>query len=316
MQPSPANPTLIHSASRTGAAPRKSAASLKLNAPLPLALWHLTSLDAPTVAVVWALAFAWAANVSLPLWLPVLLALVAWAVYIADRLLDAHSAHQTRQLHRLRLRHHFHWRHRQIFLFLAVASTCTATIIVLSLMAPAALERNAILAAAALAYFSGVHFPSKILPFPRRAVPKELIVATLFTTACVLPTLSRTPHQSALVLWPLIFPAFFFTLLAWLNCHAIESWESWRSADGPSNPTVFTHALSLAVIGLLLSCALAAFHPRSAALIAAGSASALFLALLDRQRTRLSPLTLRATADLALLTPALLTPALLLLFPQ
>lgn len=60
-----------------------------LDAPLLLRYWHLSSLDAPTVAVVWSLGFAWAAGVRLPVWIPILLALVAWAVYIGDRLLDA-----------------------------------------------------------------------------------------------------------------------------------------------------------------------------------------------------------------------------------
>lgn len=313
MEISPANSTPARIASWKSGAVAKRAASLKsaaspsFTAPLPLALWHLTSLDAPTVAVVWALAFAWTARISLPLWLPLLLALVAWAVYIADRLLDARSAHQTHRLHRIRLRHHFHWRHRQIFFPIAVASTCAATILVFTFMPIGALQPNTVLAAAALAYFSGVHIPRRLIPFPRRNISatslKEPIVAILFTAACVLPTLSRTPHQSALELWPLTIPAFFFTLLAWLNCHAIEHWES---AGGPSYPTVFVHAVSLAVIGQLLSFALTAFRPRSAALIAAGAASAFFLALLDRQRTRLTPLTLRATADLVLLTPVLL----------
>lgn len=312
MEISPANSTPARIASWKSGAIAARTASLNFAAPLPLALWHLTSLDAPTVAVVWALAFAWAAGISLPLWLPILLALVAWAVYIADRLLDARSAHHTHQLHRLRLRHHFHWRHRQIFLPLAVISACAATVLVLTFMPVGALQRNTVLAVAALAYFSGVHVPRRLLPFPRRnIIPKEPIVAILFTTACVLPTLSRTPHQSAFELWPLILPALFFTLLAWLNCHAIESWEHWESAGAPSHSSVFAHTVALAVTGLILSLALAAFQPRSAALVAAGTASALFLALLDRQRSRISPLALRAAADLALLTPAFFTPILL-----
>ena len=64
----------------------------RFDAPAPLALWHLASLDAPTVAVTWSLAFAWAAQVRLPGWIPLLLALACWAVYVADRLLDARAA--------------------------------------------------------------------------------------------------------------------------------------------------------------------------------------------------------------------------------
>ena len=61
------------------------------DAPIPLRFWHLASLDAPTVALVWSLGFAWAAGVGLPVWAPLLLALVAWAVYVGDRLLDARA---------------------------------------------------------------------------------------------------------------------------------------------------------------------------------------------------------------------------------
>jgi hypothetical protein len=59
----------------------------------------------------------------------------------------------------------------------------------------------------------------------------------------------------------------------------------------------------LGVSGLLLATVLASTQPRPAALIAAGAASALLLALLHRLRHRLTPLALRAAADLVLLTP-------------
>jgi hypothetical protein len=49
-----------------------------LEAPNLLRLWHLSSLDAPTVAAVWSLGFAKAAGVRLPEWGPVLLILVTW----------------------------------------------------------------------------------------------------------------------------------------------------------------------------------------------------------------------------------------------
>lgn len=80
-----------------------------LDAPSPLRLWHLSSLDAPTVAAVWSLGFAKTAGVRLPAWAPVLLVFVTWFVYVSDRLLDARSALRARDIHRLRQRHYFHW---------------------------------------------------------------------------------------------------------------------------------------------------------------------------------------------------------------
>src|ERR1700722_867772 len=58
-------------------------------APRPVALWHLASLDAPSVAMAWSLAFAWAAHVSLSGRVLVVLALATWCAYVSDRILDA-----------------------------------------------------------------------------------------------------------------------------------------------------------------------------------------------------------------------------------
>lgn len=273
----------------------------------PLRLWHLASLDAPTVAVVWALGFAWAADVLLPVWIPVLLALAAWAAYIADRLLDAHFSLRTGETHRLRLRHHFHWRHRRILIPLAVAATLAAAWIVLALMPSAAHEGNSILAVAALAYFTRVHARSRPVVQPSTLSPlafplKELLVGLLFTAACVLPAWSRS--HTASVPWPLFASATFFALLSWLNCHAIEQWESAPASAGGQR--VFHLGSALALFGCLLAAILFPIQPRPTALVAVGAASALLLALLDRNRNRLTPLALRAAADLVLLTPFLL----------
>jgi len=282
------------------------------DAPTPLRLWHLTSLDAPTVAVVWALGFAWAAGVRLPVWILVLLALAAWTVYIADRVLDAHFSVRAGEPDRLRLRHHFHWRYRRILIPLAFAAACAAVGIVLVLMPPAALERNSVLAVAAVAYFTRVHSrpsqspvrPSSLSSFLSLFLSKELLVALLFTTACVLPAWSRTDARTAF--GSLLAPAVFFALLAWLNCHAIERWESAPKLS--EKPQILPLAGLLALLGMSLAAVLSLTLPRATALVAAGTASALLLALLDRLRNRLSPLALRAAADLVLLTPILLIP--------
>lgn len=278
-------------------------ASPTLGAPNLLRLWHLASLDAPTVAVVWALGFAWVGGVRLPAWLPVLLALAAFAVYVGDRLLDVRAGLRSRNLRPLRERHRFHWRHRRILLPLAVAAACVALGIVLLLMPVGARERNSVLAAAALAYFSRVHSRRNLSPpAPRFQSPlfaKELLVGILFTAGCALPALSHVVRGPGSPLWPLSAAAVFFAALAWLNCHAIERWES--NCGPPVRP--FPAPILLSLAGLLLAGVLFAFQPRAAALVAAGAASALLLALLDRLRNRLTPVALRAAADLVLLTP-------------
>ena len=264
-----------------------------LDAPSPLRLWHLSSLDAPTVAAVWSLGFAKATGVRLPEWVPVLLVFVTWCIYISDRLLDARSALRAGQIHRLRQRHHFHWQYRRIFFPLAAAAACISAWIVISFMPGGARERNALLALAGVTYFSSVHAHVKF----RALLPKELIVAVMFTAGCMLPTFGRmgaVPTTFVVVIA-------FFAGLAWLNCHAIERWES--VGETPSGLQIHPAASLLALAGLLGAIILFAAHSSEAVLLGAGAASAVLLALLDGIRGRLTPLALRAAADLVLLAP-------------
>ncbi len=277
------------------------AAAPVFGAPAALAFWHLSSFDAPTVAVVWSLAFAWAAGVRLPLWTPVALALVAWSVYIGDRLLDARAGVRQPALEQLRERHFFHWRHRRVLIPLAAVAALAAAGIVLVSMPIGFRAPNTLLAAAALAYFSGVHSHRR-LP---RIVTKEFLVGVIFTAACALPTYLRLRGHGGGI-WPLLAPAVYFAALAWLNCSAIGRWEAGVRRSGGAG--VQTLGAALALGGLFLALATATAHPREAALLAAGAAAALLLALLDRSRDRLTPLALRALADLVLLTPLLLAP--------
>jgi hypothetical protein len=283
-----------------------------------LGFWHLTSLDAPTVAVVWALGFAWAEGVRLPGWIPVLLALAAWAVYVFDRLLDVRGALRTGELGGLRERHRFHHRHRRLLMPLAVAAAAAAAAIVFTLMAAAARDRNSVLAVAALAYFTRVHSNARTADSGgARLFRKELLVGVLFTAACALPAFSRAAVMHGAQIGPFAAAAVFFALLAWLNCHAIERWESGLSEGEPgissigARSGVFALAFLLACAGVLAAALIFVVQPRAAVLLLAGAASALLLGLLDRARGRMKPLTLRACADLVLLTPLLLMPLVL-----
>jgi hypothetical protein len=275
------------------------------DAPRPLALWHLASLDAPTVAVVWTLGFAWAAGVRLPAWVPILIALAVWAVYIADRLLDARAAPRMGATHRLHERHRFHWLHRGILAPLAVAAACAAAILIAVFMPPGTLAKNSVLAAAALLYFTRVHTglkpPTRMGRLLAALLSKELLVGLLFTAGCVLPAFSRAAANPGEPLWPLTTVAVCFALLAWLNCHAIDRWES--REESPAAAQIFAPAGLLVFAAITLAAVLFPLHPRFCALAAAGAAGALLLALLDRLRNRLTPLAVRAAADLVLLTP-------------
>ena len=255
-------------------------------------LWHLTSLDAPTVAIVWTLAFAWAWHLVIPVWLVLVVGLSAWTFYIADRLLDARRARTP-----LRLRHRFHWQHRQIFIPLAIAAGAVALGLVLHNMPPRIEVRNSLLAVAAFAYFAGVHTGKQ-----RRLLPKELLVAIVFTMTCATPSLWRAPHPLEILPVLLIFSA-----LAWLNCAAIELWESETAAVNNVLIKVRRYAVALAVLGILAALGAAALgQARGALLLLAAALSAGLLGQMDILRKRLSATALRVGADLVLLTPLVL----------
>ncbi len=270
-----------------------------------LRFWHLSSLDAPSVALTWSLAFAWAAHVRLPWWVPVLLPLAVWAVYVADRLLDARTGLSAPMLEQLRERHLFHWRFRRVLAPLALGSALTAAWIIFTLMPRTLREHDSLLAAASLLYFTRVHSRRRILPL----FSKEFLVGVLFTLGCALPAWSRAEFFHSPHAWALLTATIVFVLLAWLNCEAIDRWEL---RDGESNDApeggIPTARLGLCLAGAAVVCAAlwASCSPRCAVLLGCAGAAALLLGSLDHYRNRFAPVTLRAAADLALLTPALL----------
>ncbi len=264
-----------------------------------LQLWHLASLDAPAVAVVWALAFAWAMDVHLAPWAPLLLACGTWTVYVGDRLLDAHRAIRTQNFCALRERHNFHWRHRRWFIPVACATAAISGALIAGRMPAVVRDRNSVLAAATLVYFSGVHSIAHLPGWlrklvSRRILSKEFLVGLLFTAGSVAPVIARV-H---VVDWPFCACFAIFALLAWTNCFAIENWESSRIQNG-----VMLRATMLGVVAIAVSVVFAVLNWRISALLCCAAGSALLLALLSRKRATVSPLTLRALADLVLLTP-------------
>jgi hypothetical protein len=191
-----------------------------------LALWHLCSLDAPTVAVVWSAAFAWAAGMRVPAWTLAIQALAVWAVYVGDRLLDARAALRTGEPERLRERHFFHWRYRRVLGPAAAVALCAAAGLILVTMPAMARVRNAAMAGAALAYFARVHFGGWDEDGARegaeRLFTKEMLVGVLFAVGCSLPAMGRMPSSARGAIFCVVG---FFALLAWLNCRSIEQWE-------------------------------------------------------------------------------------------
>jgi hypothetical protein len=179
-----------------------------------------------------------------------------------------------------------------------LASAIAAIFIICERMPLSIRENDSLMAAASLAYFAGVHSKrANFAPFS-----KEFLVGVIFTLGCVLPTWSRAQFSSAEPWWPLLIASAAFGSLAWLNCVAIDRWES-HNAQGNSIAefgTLLSFALSLCALLLLRE-----DHGRIAVVLACAAISALLLGLLDRCRVRLTPVTLRSAADIVLLTPAL-----------
>lgn len=265
-----------------------------------LKLWHLASLDAPTVAVVWACALAATAHLEPAGPSVAALGLTVWAIYIVDRLLDARAALGGAGRPGLHERHYFHWRHRRVFTVLGAVAAVAALALALRGLGAHALRPDGAVAAATLIYFGGVHGRAgavrRLLGQGGALMPRDLIVGVIFGGGCALPALAAAGQGNAR--WVLAAGACALAALAWLNVWIIGRWESGGRTAGAGRV-----AGALAVFALAGGVLLAPLQPRLSLLLAAVAASAGLLAWLNRCRGRLDPVTLRAAADLVLLTP-------------
>jgi hypothetical protein len=265
----------------------------------------LLSLDAPTVAVLWAWGFARASRVALTVDSLLLLFSGTWLLYVADRIFD--GFHQ--ESSRLRERHFFYMRHRGATAAAALPVAALLAWLVWAHMLPGARRADFLIFAVALTYFLLVHLCHAAI---ERWFPKELIVGLVFAAATVVPAWARLEQNE-----PVLFPmAALFAALCWLNCIAIEKWERNPRSAHSADRTMWwgqQHLRNLCAASGVIATFFAAGllwegHENAAELCAAAALSALLLSVLDwlRLRFRLSAFHLRVAADAALLTPLLL----------
>ncbi len=262
----------------------------------PLTLWHLLSLDAPTVATLWTWFIARANHIQLPAASIAAMFLAVWTLYAADRLLDARLLDarllDARLLdeHPLEARHLFHHHHRRAFLT-GIILTSIALASLLPRLEPAAVHLYLILGGLVFGYFILIHATRN-----SHRYPKELAVGICFAAATFIPTVARQSTLRA----ALLPSALLFAALCSLNCLFIYAWEH---APQP-------HPLPLlAIILALTTTALALFdHGAPWPIPAATAISAALLLILHRLNPKIPATPLRAAADLALLTPILLLP--------
>ena len=292
----------------------------------PLARWHLLSLDAPTVAALWTWFIAASNQIHLPLTSALAMALAVWALYAADRLLDARlldaSLMDTRLMdartldtqphlfQNLEARHYFHHRNRTFFLTGIVLASITLAFLLPHLDADA-IRLYLILGSLVCGYFILIHATQSA-----HRLPKEIAVGIFFAAATFIPTVARRPDLR-LTLLP---PALLFATLCSLNCLYIYAWEHKHHRRDlrlhPITGFALRHLslLTTALIAASTAIALLGWNSRDQQspwpIPCAIAIAAILLQLLNRRRQTLDPITLRAAADLALLTPVLLLPFL------
>jgi len=296
----------------------------------PIEYWHLLSLDAPTVAALWACALCTATHVVIPVPSILLLVLGTWLFYVADRILD--SIRPADQL-RLRERHSFHWAHRRLFVLVGLPVLFSLAWLSVSYLPRRSLQDSSQVLAAALAYFVVVHWGGAVI---KRWFPKEMAVGVVLAAAVSVPAGSQLP--SGLARSHFLAGVALLSALFWLNCFAIESWESGPRKDPlalrndalnghESRPARAWLAGNVRFVAFAVMATAAGFVAEDLRHHKAFTASSIYFSILisaailfylDGAQTRLSALRLRIAADAALLTPLLflMLPRLLMLPKQ
>ncbi len=243
-------------------------------------LWpNLLSLDAPIVALLWQILFARCFHARLDPLPSVLLVLAVWLIYAADRTIDAWTGAGARP------RHEFYRRHWKALLPLWILGLCAGFALAWTQLTRELFLSGFALGCAVLLYFGLLHLGV----FQKT---KEAAVALLFALGATLSAWSNVRTAAD------IEAIFLFSCLCWINCVAIEHWES-------KDNTGWSIAIAAGFVALAAASLLFVNRP---VLGSALTVSALCFVMLDCARRRFSDDALRVLADVALLSPLLLLP--------
>jgi hypothetical protein len=235
---------------------------------------NLAALDAPLVAAVWQRFLAGRFGVSVPWAATAALAATVWAVYLADRWLDARRGDRRADRHRAAAA-----RPRLFAGGAAVAVGLAAA--AAAGLPPAYVRCGAAVGAGVGGYLAAAHLAAGGLR--RAAGAKEFLVGAGFAAGVAVPLMAAGPPA------PCWLPAVAgFGAACWLNCRLIEAWE----AAGPASPAD-------AAVGAAAVAGAAGGPPAVGAAVAGAVAGLLAVHLAFRR----SPRAARVLADAALLTP-------------
>ena len=228
--------------------------------------------------MLWQILFARCFHARVGMLPSILLVLAVWLIYAADRTLDAWTGSCDRP------RHEFYRRHWKTLLPLWILALAAGAALA------SRLTTGLLLSGVALGAGVALYFALLQLGIFQRT--KEAAVAVLFALGA---TLSAWPNiRSAVDIAAVIL----FSCLCWVNCVAIENWESPGESRWPIG----------AAAGFVAVAAAALLFSSRPVLGGAVAASAICFVLLDRVRRHLSSDALRVLADVALLSPLFLLP--------
>jgi hypothetical protein len=252
-------------------------------------LWpNLLSLDAPFVALLWQILFIRCFHVTPEPVPAILLVASVWLIYAADRALDVRRGECSSP------RHRFYRAYWKIVLPAWMAVLAASAWLAITQLPALLLRRGCLLLAAVVVYLIVIHgFKTRLCRLWSPPFAKEASVGFLFALGASLAawTNVRTAIDAASI-------ALFF-ILCWINCAAIQKWESaTANIDWP---------VGWAATGVAFF-AVALLWMHRPVLGGAELASAFAFVALDRAGRRFSPDTLRVLADVALLSPVVFLP--------
>ena len=220
---------------------------------------NITSLDAPLVVTFWYWLFSFEYRETPSLEISWLLFSTTWAIYVLDRIFESETE-------LTRPRHHFHQQHQNQFISLIIAIVILNCGLMWLLPLPLEIYKIAIvLGAASVAYIFQPHLN---LTAEIREWGKNLLVATVFSSGCILPVWVQL-HPSAPIASSFWYDGISLWLLALANLRATEYVENANAQKQPlevwlltlllfgtmlfsSSPLKWTWALSaLLTVGLI-----------------------------------------------------------------
>jgi hypothetical protein len=273
--------------------------------------WNILSVDAPAVAVVWAVVFSRSAHLALGAVEALVLGLTVWVIYTGDRLLDGWS---TSGEAGLQARHRFCANHRAALAMMILFAAAASMALAIRDLPLAELTAGAKLAAIVAAYIVGIHGGRGFLA---QLLPKELAVGVLFAAGTTLPMWSQARSLS----WTSWLALLTFAALCSLNCLSIQCWENGSAENhgfivtqrvtANANALVAWAGLRIdAIAGCLAVVALFPFFLAGrktlrAPKLPAIAVAAVLMLLLNRYRHRFSRPGLRVLADAILIMAGL-----------